>query len=1141
MPEFTKDQLLCIETSTKDMLVSAGAGSGKTTVLAERIMRRIEKGADIKDFLVVTFTNTAAADLKAKLSDRLEKLSQASPESKAYRRMLYSIDSADICTIDSFCLQYVKQNAAVLGLTDGCSVGDEALCAALLTAAADGVLTELCEGDEPTADLLLDNFASHKNDDGLISAVTVLYKKLRAYPFYIEWLDSVIKAHEEELCTLKEKGFFACKAGKQIKESVKARLDTARECLLVLQASALNDKQGLFADRLEEITDSIAAGLNAGYKEFCAASPFPRLTRPGNCCDEYIKAFEKLKATIKSLSLYVRTDKQLMEEYVLEGEVLKALYTFTARLDKAYTAAKRERGILDFADAEHLMLGLLLTSTEDGYIKTGLCKSISGAYSEVFIDEYQDVSPLQDAIFSAIGAGKRFMVGDVKQSIYGFRNAYPDIFTAYRDSFAPAENGKENARVFLKENFRCDKNIIDFCNCIFDRVFTKASAGTDYKTERLIQGKQSVTSAPVRLLLLENADVYTEAELVAEEAVRLLGKGYRPKDIALLTRKVEHLNVFGAALKKRGVPCYAAKTKLPLLKQPEVLLALSLLRVIDNPTDDISLAALLRSPIFRFSANDLLALRRGGSLYDDLCYAVEEANRFINARYRLRGNSKRVCAPPRKPLLIKKANTPLAEKCKAFLEKLRVYRTKALFLPVNELIWYLYEDTHLLLFAPKGKEKQHKDNLFALLSLAQGLENGVYKGVSTFTEYISRLEGDNRSPDAPTPTADNAVSLMTIHGSKGLEFPVVFVSGCGVNLLKANKKDAVSANYRLGVSVKLAKQAKAWKTSTLLRDTALKTEDARVIAEEYRIFYVAFTRARERLYISTAIKGEAEKYLNRHIAEPTVYSDLFLPTAGAITDGSFKLDIINAEGLEIPVTALSEAEQTECSTDIELPPLELGVKAPERVTAKYSVSTLTRLDNGLLGVMPPARIDDKRPAFAESGVANGAKRGTANHVFLQFANFSLAEKDVEAEAKRLFEKGFLDKEQLDLLNLPALKLFFSSSLYGEIKASRRVYREKRFTTRVSSSLFTFDNADGVLLQGVIDCFFENEKGCFTLVDYKTDAVREGGEQQLIEKHETQLNLYAQYIEKLTGKAVSDTYIYSLTLNKAIPIGKPKTS
>ena len=457
---------------------------------------------------------------------------------------------------------------------------------------------------------------------------------------------------------------------------------------------------------------------------------------------------------------------------------------------------------------------------------------------------------MQDAIFAAIGAGKRFMVGDLKQSIYGFREAYPDIFMGYRDSFAPEEEGGDNGVIYLKHNFRCDDGIINFCNYLFDRIFTKDSADTDYKAERLIRGKAEFGKEPVHLTVVEEDKEDKEYEIVAEQIVGLIYEGFSLSDIAVIARETADLKKAVTALEKRGVPHATEKTTEALLKQPEILLALSLIKVIDNPTDDISLAALLRSPIFRFTAKELTEIRAYGSgisFYASLTAAAEEA-------------------------------TPLGEKCALFLEKLSIYRAKALILPVHSLLWYLYEDTHLFAYAPEGGEERYRDNLYMLYELAMGMEGGVYKGVSVFAEYVNRLDAEDRSPKAAVTTAENAVRLMTIHGSKGLEFPVVFVIGTGSKIKITHRKASLAVNYRFGISVKLAKQKEGWRTSTLLRNGDIAMQDSRNIAEEHRLLYVAFTRAEKRLYLSASLPSTVEEYVEKRRTEPTLLADLFLPT-----------------------------------------------------------------------------------------------------------------------------------------------------------------------------------------------------------------------------------------------------------------------
>lgn len=1124
--EFTKSQALCVETDGKDMLVSAGAGSGKTTVLTERIMRKIESGEDINRFLVVTFTQAAAKDLKTKLTKKIAELAKAD---KKYYRMLYTVNKADICTIDGFCLQYVKQNAAALGIAGGCAVGDTALCEALLSAAADEALTELCETDESAADILLNNFAGYKSDDGLIKTATQMYIKLRAYPFYLSWLDERIDEHNKDERILAEGDFFSCVKGASAKSRIMKKVSVACEYIEALYSLSENEKQASYTDGLAELVYDIKAKAEDSYDAFCKASfKTPNLSRGFG--DEYKATRDRLKDLLGELKGYVREKQVLTEEYRIEGQVLEALGVYMKRIDAMYSAAKRERGILDFADAEHFMLRLL--SGEDD--RSDFCKSISAQYREIFIDEYQDVSPLQDAIFKKIGEGKRFMVGDVKQSIYAFRNAYPDIFNNYRESFAPVEKNEKTACVYLKENFRSDKKVIDFCNCIFDKVFTVESAGTDYKTERLVFGKATSGTAPVRLTVLENASIDIEAEYAAEQVAQLIkDEGFEPKDIAVLTRTTQDLTLMAEALKRRGVPHYASKARLPLLKQPEVLMALSLLRVVDNPTDDISLTATLRSPIFRFTAQDLLALRRSSCLYDDVCYASETAA-FSGKRFRCRVAKITPRRRDGKPLLVKAAPAPLAEKCTRFTEKLKAYRTKALIMPVDEFLWYLYEDTHIMLYAPKDGERQYKDNLFALADFAKGFERGVYKGVSAFTEYIERLESANSSPDAPMAASDNTVALLTIHGSKGLQYRAVFVIGCGKKI-NFDNKSPISINYNDGVYVKLADQKRAWTAKPLLRELAQKAGKERELAEEYRMLYVAFTRAEERLYISTALKKSLDEY-KAPKDTPACYADMFLPAALETEDESFVPEVFNAETETVAVTQLALASEEDKQEALTLPPIPADTAPLKRVTAKYAVSELTLLENGLLGIQPAARVSDKRPCFADGAVALGARRGTANHLFMQFASYKNAEKDVAEEAKRLLSEGFINDEQYALLDLGSLGRFFTTPLYGKIKGSPRVYREKRFTTRIDAARFGAEG-ESVLLQGVIDCFFENESGGYTLVDYKTDHVPAGNAEALVQKYRVQLELYARYIEKTTSKSVTEMYIYSLALNRALPVEK----
>lgn len=1133
--KYTDSQKRAIESRGGDLLVAAGAGSGKTTVLAERIMGRIKEGASIKDFLIVTFTNSAAADLKAKLADKLSSLCAEHPDEPRLQKELYSLPAADIGTIDSFCLEYVKQSAAVLGL-GGVSVGDESLCAALKAESAEAVLTDMCERDDPAADLLLDNFASHKSDQGLLNAAVMLYDKIRAYPFYLDWFEEKVADYKAEAKRFADgEELFDLPRGALVKARVAETLEACLGAVADMTALAEDEKQSAFAAKVEAEVASVAEGFDKGYAAFCGRiAVFPRLVRPKKCGDAFVAAYTKAKDMVnKELKTYMRTAEELEREYTLTAAVLEALLAFIRLLDKEYGTRKASRGIIDFADGEQCFLRLLVEKTPQGYLKKGLCRQLSEAYTEVYVDEYQDVSPLQDTIFALIATGKRFMVGDVKQSIYGFRNAYPELFMGYKDGFDDEGTGI-GKRVLLKENFRCDRGIIDFCNFVFGKIYTKKQADSDYKGEELVFGKGGDGAAPVSLRIYENAkDSPAEAEDTAQEIVRLISSGVKPSDIAILCRKKDTLQVYGDALAQRGVPISLNSGKAELLKQPEVLLAISILRVTDNPTDDISLAAAMRSPAFRFTAAELVEIRRGGvSFYDDVCrYAKGQA--CTSHRYKAVAASLKGRGLGTRHLAARRSKDALSQKCAAFLNKISLYRTKALVLSAHKLLWFIYEDCGFMTFPPKGREKVYRDNLFAFYRLAMGIESNGYKGLGVFTDYLRRLEQRDSSPAAEGDKGTDGVRLMTIHGSKGLEFPVVFVCDLGGKMKKTDSKSSLAVDYGRGVSLRLKSQKEAWRVSTLLRDAELREESHRSVAEEIRILYVAFTRARERLYLSLSLKEGLGAALEKDGLD--TYGDLFLSAVAKGKEMFYNVEVKDASEWQVRFTRLSrglDEDETVVLPDLAPPP------PPQRpVAAKFTASTLRVGEGGLLTEEVGGNTVDKEPEFLAATGATGAMRGTANHLFMQFADFRKAEVDAAAEADRLLKLAFITPEQRSLIDLRAVGRFFTSPLYGQIKASGAVHREKRFTTEVPAALFEGAEGERVLLQGVIDCFFENPDGSFTLVDYKTDAVGADGEEALRKKHSIQLYLYRLYIEKLTGKSVSKAYIYSFALSKAVDCGR----
>lgn len=681
----------------------------------------------------------------------------------------------------------------------------------------------------------------------------------------------------------------------------------------------------------------------------------------------------------------------------------------------------------------------------------------------------------------------------------------------------------------LNENFRCDRNVINFCNHVFNRIYTPESAGSDYTKEALVMGKEKSDDEKMCVAVFENrvaadSDEYT---FMANEVVKLCATGVAPSDIAVLGRNAEVLARAAEALDAVGVP-YTTKSKKKLLETPEVMLAIALLRAVDNPTEDISLAAILRSPLFCFTAEELVKIRKGtDSLYSDLCRAAE-GSYPRGKRYGIR----KAGLPARKaavaPRLLRRGDSAIAKKCAAFLSKLNAFRDKSVLLPAHRLLMHIYEETDIFAHAPEGNEDSFMANLYTLYELTKSVAADSYKGISVITDYITRLSESGKSPESPDKTADGAVTLVTMHSSKGLEFPYVFLTGAGKQ--PRNTTSPTYANFKGGICFNLQSQKEATSSKTLHKTVLDADEKRRRLAEDLRVLYVAFTRAKKKLYITASKRHTLADFEKYSVKKYNCHADLFMNVL-LEGDESFEMLVFPEGQVVEPQGKYTPKNATELS--VEIPPLS-DMEKSVPVTAKYFVSATHRGADGLLELAEGDLISDRVPVFAtEGGKKSGAQIGSANHAFMQFADYGAAEKDVAAEARRLLERGFLSKEEFGLLRYEMLSRFFGSDIYRRMKASPRVYREKRFSTQLDASLFTKQEGQSVLVQGVIDCFFENEDGSFTLVDYKTDSAREGDEARLLEKHGTQLYLYSLYIKKLTGKPVSEAYIYSFALGKAI--------
>lgn len=1154
MPKWTPSQRNAIDAQNLSLLVSAGAGSGKTTVLTQRIIERIERGDSVMDFLVVTFTNASAADLKEKLYDAINRLAAEHPQERRYRTQLYLLPGAWISTIDSFCIGLVRENFQILGLSPNVRAADEQETKMLAIDAMEETAEEFYEeaGTEGRAadfSLLADTFSDAKGDKKLLETMHALYSRLRAFDDPFGWLEEKGKALLADSRQLETQGdLFRTSIGGHLRDLLEMRfsaLADEADGLYVYIASAEGASQNLDAAKFFQAqTRLLADAVKRGYSVFSEAAQGFRMAKipnidNGKLSDADKKIYKGERDRIKNemvrlLNTFVIPPEESAWQFAQTGRVLLAMCEFLRAFDRRYAAAKREKGIMDFADAPHFLLRLL---EKDGQ-PTPFCLSLRKQIKEVYIDEYQDVSPLQDRLFSLLSSGNnRFMVGDVKQSIYRFRNAYPDIFLGYKDRFADHADAKNDpaareARIFLRENFRCGEKVVRFVNLLF----RTSTAGTvyerEYKGEELVFAKETaVEQIPVTIAVAphekdKDGAAEREAAYIAEEILRLVGTEtretkdgpvpYRYQDITLLFRRLKgYTAVYERALRERGIP-YRVTADTPFFEQPEILLAIAILKAVDDPTDDISLFAMMRSPVANFSAGEVYEIRRAMRESGPLYRAVQHA------------------AEGREEAILPSA---LSEKCAAFLTELADFRSFAEGMPCHAFLWELYTRCGLLPLCSR-KEKR---GLLLLYEYARKFENTGYKGLSGFLSYLKTAEEKGIELPGSGEGADaDCVLLTSIHKSKGLEYAAVFLCDCDQTMV-AGKQGAYTLLRNDGIFFRLRDFERLTVQDTLLNRYAAMAEQEAEYGEELRKLYVACTRARERLYLIGRCERKALEQDGFRPREPRSVLDLALGAIDAEEDPDCRVIVEIGESGEAAAPAVSAPVTEETDPPFLTPEAEEAIRfvyprSGSGLPAKVSVSALKEgafSESAAVEYSASALLC--APAFLGEEAAAGssaADAGTANHLFLQFCRWENVEQNgVRAEIERLRKTRMLEERQLSLLDEQGLETFFRSGLYARMRASSALYREQRFSVRAPASIIGGDEGEEVLLQGVIDCFFAEQDGSMIIVDYKTDRVKDGA--LLRKKHEIQLACYRLAVEKMTGKPVKETLIWSFFLNKEV--------
>ncbi len=1244
---WTAAQSAAINTRDKTLLVSAAAGSGKTAVLTERIIQSLmdeEHPADISRMLIVTFTRAAAAQLRQKISTALSKRLALDPRNTHLSRQLMLLGGAHISTIDSFYMDVVKANFQASGLPPTFRMADEAELVALRRETMNDVIDQMY-GQAPAFAALADIFCDIRSEDSLCASLLDIADRLEQLPESVDvlkrsahilrsnmtrflctdfgevWLRTVTDfaqtgvslftaalaemGNEEQSVKLENKYgaryremLTRCQ---EILQTVKERREEREREAKADYESDLSDWKMLVEEGEEcEAPDKEESEYDTNifytltlYSELQALLTTPieaevdrsrpkasaEFIKRRMLCDQFIKKWEKNAPVWGANSA-----SQIMDSAEESANMLSLLHQTLSLYQKEYTAAKRTREIAEFSDISRAAYNMLVDKNGD---PTPLAREIAESFDAVYIDEYQDVNAMQDATFRAISKERnRFMVGDIKQSIYRFRGAQPKVFADYRKQFPLLEKASDEATeatVFMSNCFRCDESVIRFSNAVSGFLFSRGGDRIGYTAaDDLVFSKDPQKSGDKRceVMLLETLSsaargekiegAVLEARMIAEEIHMLLQAGkkadgtpIRAGDIAILARNASHFPHITRELNARGIPTNDT-SKQSFFENPEVLCMYSLLVAIDNPLRDIHLAAALRSPFFGFTLNDLVTLRSAGgselSLYEALCHAAKTAE-----------------LSPR-----------LSQKITDFLTRMATYREKARTLPVDKLLRYLYRDTAVAAFA--GYEENgngtvtRRTNLNRLYEYARKFESGGFKGLYQFIRYVDNIMQSGAK--LPQPEGDaNAVLLSTIHGSKGLEFPICFLTSAQTSFSKNDFSQPLLTDEHLGCALRLSSAGPFSRYDTFFR-SAIEMELRRQSREEeMRILYVGMTRAIEKLYVTAALQGKAETALGNAVLQAT-------PDIGELAfDNSYLGWILAA--LERPdakeyVTVHCVAEESlgtgratvkkplPISRPVQIDPVpaaENAVKtAKERFDFVYPFRHLTRLPAKLsVSRLSPIALDvydnegspsptaveseeaerllhtfDRAPVFGKKA-ANAAERGTATHEFLQFCDFERAEQEVSAELERLIALRFLPEEARDAVRVEELEKFFKSDLYGSLKSASSLRREVRFHLFLPAGEFTNDPAFAEMLkeeklavQGVIDLFFTDAEGRLILCDYKTDRLTpfelrhpEAAAKTLSDRHGKQLSYYARALAEICGRYPDRILIYSLPLGAAL--------
>ena len=1238
-PKWTDEQQAVIDSRNCNLLVAAAAGSGKTAVLVERIIKIItdtKNPVDIDKLLVVTFTNAAASEMRERIGDAIAKELDKHPENTHLQNQLILLNRASITTIHSFCLDVIKSNFHKINIDPNFRIGDQTECTILKQECIEEVFEENYEQKNEDFLNLVESYAEKRGDKNLQDIILSIYNFSMASPYPKKWLEE-----SAEFFNINDDFNFSNSIWAQsILSNVKIELEGISSSMkkaidyvdgideLISYKEKINNEYSQILDILNACNEgwdkTHYCMKNMQFENFTKG--VKRLTKD---TPSYIKQArdnaksirDKNKKSLEGIitSTFYKSNEQILHEIKYLYPVVSAISNIILEFEKKYQEKKKEKGIIDFNDIEHFALAILTQEDEDkNIIPSDVANIYIEKFSEIFIDEYQDSNLVQEVLLSTIANVKnpnRFMVGDVKQSIYRFRQAKPEIFLEKYAKY-DTEEGSKNRKIMLYKNFRSRKEVVDCANYIFENIMSKNIGEIEYnEKERLNLGasfkdskEDELVGGPTQIHLIQKNvnskdesdevdnneeeidNIQLEARMIGNVIKNLMkpdedGKlnkvydkkldDYRNvdyKDIVILLRATSSwAPVFVEELMNMDIPTYA-DTGIGYFDTIEIKTIMSLLKVIDNPIQDIPLIAVLKSPIFGFTPEELIDIRildKQVSFYEALKISSSDEEE-------------------------------LGEKVRYFLNKLDEFKNKSLYMSTDEFLWYLYIETGYYAYVgalPAGTQRQA--NLKILFERAKQFESTSFKGIFNFINFIKKLKRSNSDMGSAKTLGENAnvVRIMSIHKSKGLEFPIVICAGMGKNFNTQDFKKDILYHHRLGFGPQLVDYERKISYPSIAKEALKTTINMENLSEEMRVLYVAFTRPKEKLIITGSVRdiessmkkwGEGvdvegpiseyqilkgKSFLDWIMPAVLKHKDLYELRNIIDLDSSYLIDheskweakVWDKSDVVVENTNIDEDESIdEILENIDLNSKESNeyTQIKEKLDYKYPfIESVNRA--GTISVTEIKRLESKQeidynaqefikkqtevktPLFLQNedtkGKLTGAQKGSIMHLFMQIVNLNKVGNldDIKEEINLAIKKKVLTQTQADTINPYKVLKFFKSNLGKRMLNSSFLKREQAFYLQLNMrDIFKIDNEedieneDKLMVRGIIDAYFE-ENNEIVLLDYKTDFVNEENKDEVIKKYEKQLEIYSNALNTLTGKKVKEAYIYLFGIEKEI--------